>query len=112
MAREYTEETLLRVTLNAIEDSTPSTVLTQLMVEYAIPARLIAGCVGVSVQTLYQHLDANGAVRLSRQLEPKLAEFTKRLQTLAAEGKLDVQGSARERVAELTSLLAVEEPEQ
>lgn len=112
MAREYSEDTAIRVALNAIEDETTSTLLTQFMVDYCLPARIVAGCAGVSVQTLYQHLDADESVRLTRQVEPKLVKMVEHLKTLAAEGKLDVCGTASERNAQLVDLLAIADPEQ
>ena len=112
MAREYSEETILRVSLNAIEDDTPSVQLTLYMADYSIPARVVAGVLGISVPTLYQHLNADEAVRLTRHVEPKVLKLLERLKTLAAEGKLNVLGSTIERNAELLELLTIEEAEQ
>lgn len=112
MAREYSEETILRVSLNAIEDDTPSVQLTLYMTDYSIPARVVAGVLGISVPTLYQHLNADEAVRLTRHVEPKVLKLLERLKTLAVEGKLNVLGSTAERNAELLELLTIEEAEQ
>ena len=112
MAREYPEETRLRVTLNALEDESPAALLLLFMVDYGIPARVIAGCSGIPIPTLYQHLNAEESVRPTRQIEPKLLAIVERLKTLAAEGKLDVVGTARERDAQLIALLTVEQAEQ
>lgn len=112
MAREYPEDTHLRIAFNAIEEGAPSTLLVQFMADYGLPARVIAGCSGVSLPTLYQHLNADESVRLTRQVEPKLVAVLERLKTLAVEGKLNLTGSARERDAQLIELLTIEEAEQ
>lgn len=112
MAREYDEDTMLQVGLNALEDDSGSALLTQFMADYGIPARVIAGCSGISIPTLYQYLNADGQVRLTRQVEPKVAKLLHRLETLAAEGKLDVSGGLRERDARLIELLTIEDSVQ
>ena len=112
MARQYEESTAIRAGLNLMEDESPVSALIFFVTEYNLPAKVIAQCAGISVQTLYSYTNTEDGVRLTQQLEPKITRLVDRLKTLAAEGKLDISGSGFQRNMQLVDLLTVEEPAQ
>lgn len=109
MAKSFDPVRCIQTTVSAMEDDSPAAILTYYVTEFSLPAKVVAAHAGLSVQMLYNYADAEGGIRPTRQKNEGIAQVVERLKTLEQQGLLELVGTAAERSAQLTALLAVDE---
>lgn len=108
MARNYDEPSKMDTQLAAIETGDIMHELGYLITEHCIPVRVIAGLLNVTAQTVYLYTDLEREQRPTLKVEQAAKPVVERLKALAAEGKLDIVGSASSRTQQFIDLLMVE----
>lgn len=106
MSRVFNEAAVIDLQAKALEEpGNPVYALFQYVTTYALPAKTIAGILGVSPQTLYFWADPTTEVRPTDEVAARLMRMLERLKSLEDQGSLEMEGSFKLRAKRLIELM-------